>query len=146
MSGAEKLLGRGDMLVLPPDIPKPIRAQGVFVSDREIEAVTRHWKLQRDPHYKLEILDDPERGRGQREDGGDSDIEDDRYEEAVEIVRRAGQASVSMLQRKMTIGFARAGRLVDIMEQEGVIGPSVGPGKMRQVYGGRPSATGGDES
>ncbi|HLZ48181.1 MAG TPA: DNA translocase FtsK 4TM domain-containing protein [Candidatus Limnocylindria bacterium] len=145
MSGAEKLLGRGDMLVLPPDVPKPIRAQGVFVSDREIEAVTRHWKLQRDPHYRLEILEDQDRAK-QREDGGDSDIEDDRYEEAVEIVRRAGQASVSMLQRKMTIGFARAGRLIDIMEQEGVIGPSVGPGKMRQVYGARSSAGGGDEA
>jgi S-DNA-T family DNA segregation ATPase FtsK/SpoIIIE len=145
MSGAEKLLGRGDMLVLPPDVPKPIRAQGVFVSDREIEAVTRHWKMQRDPKYRLEILEDQDRAK-QREDGGDSDIEDDRYEEAVEIVRRAGQASVSMLQRKMTIGFARAGRLVDIMEQEGVIGPSVGPGKMRQVYGARPSATPGDDT
>ena len=145
MSGAEKLLGRGDMLVLPPDVPKPIRAQGVFVSDREIEAVTRHWKLQRDPHYRLEILEDQDRAK-QREDGGDSDIEDDRYEEAVEIVRRAGQASVSMLQRKMTIGFARAGRLIDIMEQEGVIGPSAGPGKMRQVYGARSSAGGGDEA
>ena len=139
MTGAEKLLGRGDMLVLPPDAPKPIRAQGVFVSDREIEAVTRHWKRQRDPRYRMEILEDQDRVRA-REDGGDSDIEDDRYGEAVEIVRRAGQASVSMLQRKMTIGFARAGRLIDLMEQEGVIGPSVGPGKMRQVYAGRPSA------
>ena len=145
MTGAEKLLGRGDMLVLPPDVPKPIRAQGVYVSDREIETVTRHWKQQREPKYKLEILEDQDRAK-QREDGGDSDIEDDRYEEAVDIVRRAGQASVSMLQRKMTIGFARAGRLIDIMEQEGVIGPSVGPGKMRQVYGTRPSATAGDES
>ena len=145
MTGAEKLLGRGDMLVLPPDVPKPIRAQGVFVSDREIEAVTRHWKLQRDPRYKLEILEDQDRAR-QREDGGDSEIEDDRYEEAVGIVRRAGQASVSMLQRKMTIGFARAGRLVDLMEQEGVIGPSVGPGKMRHVYGARPTAVPGDDA
>ena len=145
MTGAEKLLGRGDMLVLPPDAAKPIRAQGVFVSDREIEAVTRYWKAQRDPKYRLEILEDQDRVR-QREDGGDSDIEDDRYEEAVDIVRRAGQASVSMLQRKMTVGFARAGRLIDLMEQEGVIGPSVGPGKMRQVYGGRSSATSGDES
>ena len=145
MTGAEKLLGRGDMLVLPPDVPKPIRAQGVYVSDREIEAVTRHWKQQREPRYKLEILEDQDRAK-QRDDGGDSDIEDDRYEEAVDIVRRAGQASVSMLQRKMTIGFARAGRLVDIMEQEGVIGPSVGPGKMRQVYGARPSAIPGDDS
>jgi S-DNA-T family DNA segregation ATPase FtsK/SpoIIIE len=144
MTGAEKLLGRGDMLVLPPDVPKPIRAQGVFVSDREIEAVTRHWKIQRDPRYKLEILENQDRAR-QREDGRDSEIEDDRYDEAVDIVTRAGQASVSMLQRKMTIGFARAGRLIDIMEQEGVIGPSVGPGKMRQVYGERPAAAAGDE-
>ncbi|MDP9321630.1 MAG: DNA translocase FtsK [Chloroflexota bacterium] len=145
MTGAEKLLGRGDMLVLPPDIAKPIRAQGVFVSDREIEAVTRHWKIQRGPRYKLEILEDQDRAR-QRQDGGDSEIEDDRYEEAVDIVRRAGQASVSMLQRKMTIGFARAGRLIDIMEQEGVIGPSVGPGKMRQVYAARSPAAGGDDA
>ena len=144
MTGAEKLLGRGDMLVLPPDVPKPIRAQGVFVSDREIEAVTRHWKIQRDPRYKLEILESQDRAR-QREDGGDPEIDDDRYEEAVDIVTRAGQASVSMLQRKMTIGFARAGRLIDIMEQEGVIGPSVGPGKMRQVYGTRSQAAGAEE-
>jgi len=147
MTGAEKLLGRGDMLVLPPDVPKPIRAQGVFVSDREIEGVTRHWKIQRDPRYKLEILESQDRAR-QREDGGDSDIDDDRYEEAVDIVTRAGQASVSMLQRKMTIGFARAGRLIDVMEQEGVIGPSVGPGKMRQVFGARSErsgAAGGEE-
>jgi S-DNA-T family DNA segregation ATPase FtsK/SpoIIIE len=133
MTGAEKLLGRGDMLWLPPDSPKPTRAQGVFVSDPEIELVTRHWKQQREPRYDLSILEDKERARA-REDGGD-EIDDDRYEEAVEIVQRAGQASVSMLQRKMTIGFARAGRLIDIMEQHGVIGPSQGPGKMREVYG-----------
>ena len=133
MTGAEKLLGRGDMLWLPPDSPKPTRAQGVFVSDPEIELVTRHWKQQREPRYDLSILEDKERARA-REDGGD-EIDDDRYEEAVEIVQRAGQASVSMLQRKMTIGFARAGRLIDIMEQHGVIGPSQGPGKMRDVYG-----------
>ena len=133
MTGAEKLLGRGDMLWLPPDSPKPTRAQGVFVSDPEIELVTRHWKTQREPRYDMSILEDKERARA-REDGGD-EIDDDRYEEAVEIVQRAGQASVSMLQRKMTIGFARAGRLIDIMEQNGVIGPSQGPGKMREVYG-----------
>ena len=133
MTGAEKLLGRGDMLWLPPDSPKPTRAQGVFVSDGEIELVTRHWKQQREPRYDLSILEDKERAHV-RDDGGD-DIEDERYEEAVEIVQRAGQASVSMLQRKMTIGFARAGRLIDMMEQHGVIGPSQGPGKMREVYG-----------
>jgi S-DNA-T family DNA segregation ATPase FtsK/SpoIIIE len=133
MTGAEKLLGRGDMLWLAPDAAKPVRAQGAFVSDAEIEQVIRHWKQQREPRYDLSILEDKERARA-REDVGD-EIDDNRYEEAVEIVQRAGQASVSMLQRKMTIGFARAGRLIDIMEQNGVIGPSQGPGKMREVYG-----------
>jgi DNA segregation ATPase FtsK/SpoIIIE, S-DNA-T family len=133
MTGAEKLLGRGDMLWLAPDAAKPVRAQGAFVSDAEIEQVIRHWRQQREAHYDMTILEDKERARV-REDGGD-EIDDDRYEEAVEIVQRAGQASVSMLQRKMTIGFARAGRLIDIMEQNGVIGPSQGPGKMREVYG-----------
>ena len=133
MTGAEKLLGRGDMLWLAPDAAKPVRAQGAFVSDAEIEQVIRHWRQQREAHYDLSIIEDKERARV-RDDGGD-EIDDDRYEEAVEIVQRAGQASVSMLQRKMTIGFARAGRLIDIMEQNGVIGPSQGPGKMREVYG-----------
>jgi S-DNA-T family DNA segregation ATPase FtsK/SpoIIIE len=133
MTGAEKLLGRGDMLWLAPDAAKPVRAQGAFVSDAEIEQVIRHWRQQREAEYDLTILEDKERARV-REDGGD-EIDDDRYEEAVAIVQRAGQASVSMLQRKMTIGFARAGRLIDIMEQNGVIGPSQGPGKMREVYG-----------
>ena len=132
MAGAEKLLGRGDLLWQPPDVPKAIRAQGVFVSDQEVELVTRHWKQQGEPHYNLSILEDKERARA-REDAGD-DIDDERYEEAVDIVQRAGQASVSMLQRKMTIGFARAGRLIDLMEREGVVGPSQGPGKMREVY------------
>src|SRR5213595_2370010 len=133
MTGAEKLLGRGDMLWLAPDAAKPVRAQGAFVSDAEIEQVIRHWRQQREAHYDLSIIEDKEHARV-RDDGGD-EIDDDRYEEAVEIVQRAGQASVSMLQRKMTIGFARAGRLIDIMEQNGVIGPSQGPGKMREVYG-----------
>ncbi len=133
MTGAEKLLGRGDMLWLAPDSPKPVRAQGVFVSDQEIERMTRHWKQQGEATYHLEILAEQERGRS-REDEAD-EMDDDRYDEAVEIVQRAGQASVSMLQRKMTIGFARAGRLIDLMERRGVIGPAKGPGKMREVYG-----------
>ncbi|MDE3103255.1 MAG: DNA translocase FtsK, partial [Chloroflexota bacterium] len=133
MTGAEKLLGRGDMLVLPPDAPKPVRAQGVFVSDVEMERVTRYWKAQRAPRYDLAILEVQE-GSRMRDDDSD-EMDDDRYEEAVEIIQRAGQASVSMLQRKMTIGFARAGRLIDLMERRGVIGPAQGPGKMREVYG-----------
>jgi len=135
MTGAEKLLGRGDMLVLPPDLAKPVRAQGVFVSDREIGSVTQFWRDQGGLDFHAEVTEGEERTVRTRLDGGDDEIDDARYHEALEIVRRAGQASVSMLQRKMTIGFARAGRLIDLMEQQGAIGPSVGPGKMREVYG-----------
>ncbi len=143
-TGAEKLLGRGDMLVLRPDLAAPIRAQGVFVSDNEIQAISHHWTLQSGIRYDRneKVVEGPDRLTRRQAEG--DEIDDDRYEEAVEIVTRAGQASVSMLQRKMTIGFARAGRLIDIMEQNGVIGPPKGPGKMREVYGGAsPSADGG---
>jgi S-DNA-T family DNA segregation ATPase FtsK/SpoIIIE len=135
MTGAEKLLGRGDMLVLRPDLAKPIRAQGVYVSDQEIQLISRHWTLQGGTSYDrhAKVLEGPDRLTRRESDG--EDIDDERYEEAVEIIRHEGKASVSMLQRKMTIGFARAGRLIDIMERNGVVGPDRGPGKFREVYG-----------
>ena len=135
MTGAEKLLGRGDMLVLRPDLAKPIRAQGVFVSDQEIQLISRHWTIQSGTAYDRhpKVVEGPDRLTRRESDG--EDIEDERYDEAVEIVRHEGKASVSMLQRKMTIGFARAGRLIDIMERNGVVGPDRGPGKFREVYG-----------
>ncbi|MDQ2952657.1 MAG: hypothetical protein M3R54_10385, partial [Chloroflexota bacterium] len=135
MTGAEKLLGRGDMLVLRPDLAKPIRAQGVFVSDDEINKICQHWIQQSGTRYdrKEKVTEGPDRLTRRDMDG--EDPEDDRYDEAVEIVSSEGKASVSMLQRKMTIGFARAGRLVDQMEKHGVIGPDRGPGKFREVYG-----------
>jgi DNA segregation ATPase FtsK/SpoIIIE, S-DNA-T family len=135
MTGAEKLLGRGDMLVLRPDLAKPIRAQGVFVSDHEIQLISRHWTLQGGTAYDrhAKVVEGPDRLTRRESDG--EDIDDERYEEAVEIIRHEGKASVSMLQRKMTIGFARAGRLIDIMERNGVVGPDRGPGKFREVYG-----------
>jgi len=134
-TGAEKLLGRGDMLVLRPDLAKPIRAQGVFVSDNEIHDIVHHWIQQSGLRYdrKEKVTEGPDRLTRRDMDGDDPD--DDRYEEAVEIVTHEGKASVSMLQRKMTIGFARAGRLVDQMEKRGVVGPDRGPGKFREVYG-----------
>src|SRR6185503_619932 len=139
-TGAEKLLGRGDMLVLRPDLAKPIRAQGVYVSDNEISEIGHHWiqqsGLRYDRHEK--VVEGPDRLTRRQLDGGD-DPEDDRYDEAVEIVTTEGKASVSMLQRKMTIGFARAGRLIDQMEQRGVVGPDRGPGKFREVYGISPN-------
>jgi len=137
MTGAEKLLGRGDMLVLPPNLAKPVRAQGVFVSDEEIKYLSDHWRAQGRPDIIAAVTEGADKLARFREGDGD-EMEDDRYDEAVEIVQRAGQASVSMLQRKMTVGFARAGRLIDIMERNGVIGPSVGPGKMREVYSSAP--------
>jgi S-DNA-T family DNA segregation ATPase FtsK/SpoIIIE len=135
MTGAEKLLGRGDMLVLRPDLAKPIRAQGVYVSDQEIQLISRHWTLQGGTSYDrhAKVLEGPDRLTRRESEG--EDIEDERYDEAVEIIRHEGKASVSMLQRKMTIGFARAGRLIDIMERNGVVGPDRGPGKFREVYG-----------
>jgi S-DNA-T family DNA segregation ATPase FtsK/SpoIIIE len=135
MTGAEKLLGRGDMLVLRPDLAKPIRAQGVYVSDHEIQLISRHWTLQSGTSYDrhAKVIEGPDRLTRRESDG--EDIEDERYDEAVEIIRHEGKASVSMLQRKMTIGFARAGRLIDIMERNGVVGPDRGPGKFREVYG-----------
>ncbi|HEX4744341.1 MAG TPA: DNA translocase FtsK [Candidatus Limnocylindria bacterium] len=146
MTGAEKLLGRGDMLVLRPDLANPIRAQGVYVSDKEIGELTAHWVRQAGRSYDrhASVVQGEDKLTRSR-DGDGEDIDDDRYDEALEIVQRAGQASVSMLQRKMTIGFARAGRLIDIMERRGAIGPSVGPGKMREVYGAPPPRRGADE-
>ena len=145
MTGAEKLLGRGDMLVLRPDLANPIRAQGVYVSDKEIGELTAHWVRQAGRGYDRHATVAQGEDRLTRSrDGDGEDIDDARYEEALEIVQRAGQASVSMLQRKMTIGFARAGRLIDIMERNGAIGPSVGPGKMREVYGAPPPRRGAD--
>ena len=145
MAGAEKLLGRGDMLMLRPDLASPIRAQGVFVSDKEIGELTLHWTRQAGRGYDRHatvVQGEDKLTRSRYGDG--EDIDDERYEEALEIIQRAGQASVSMLQRKMTIGFARAGRLIDIMERNGAIGPSVGPGKMREVYGAPPPRRGAD--
>jgi S-DNA-T family DNA segregation ATPase FtsK/SpoIIIE len=135
MTGAEKLLGRGDMLVLRPDLAKPIRAQGVYISDQEIQLISRHWTLQGGTAYDrhAKVLEGPDRLTRRESEGEES--EDERYDEAVEIIRHEGKASVSMLQRKMTIGFARAGRLIDIMERNGVVGPDRGPGKFREVYG-----------
>src|SRR5258706_3561180 len=142
MTGAEKLLGRGDMLVLRPDLAKPIRAQGVYVSDNEIQLISRHWTLQGGTAYDRhpKVLEGPDRLTRRESEG--EDIEDERYEEAVEIIRHEGKASVSMLQRKMTIRLARAGRLLDIMGRNGGVGPDRGPGKFREVYG---SARPGEE-
>ncbi|HEX9638828.1 MAG TPA: FtsK/SpoIIIE domain-containing protein, partial [Acidobacteriota bacterium] len=124
--GAEKLLGKGDMLFLPPGSARLRRIHGAFVSEVEIAALVKMLKAQGKPNYNEAILNQADRS------GGFEGERDDRYEEAVRLVVRSGSASVSHLQRKLKLGYSRAARLVDIMEADGLVGPQL-PGKQRDV-------------
>jgi len=129
MVGAEKLLGRGDMLYVPPDVAKPIRLQGVFVADREVENLTNFWKQQGASEYHFEIFEELSRGSG----GEGFDLGEDKlYDQAVKVVMQYDRASASLLQRRLKVGYARAARLIDMLEQNGIIGPYEGS-KSREV-------------
>jgi S-DNA-T family DNA segregation ATPase FtsK/SpoIIIE len=123
--GAEKLLGRGDMLWLSPDLSKPRRLQGAFLKDGEIERVVNFLKEQGEAEYYDEVTQQQTDTSGNKV-GDDFSAEDDLYDNAKEEVIRAGKASASLLQRRLRIGYARAARLLDILETEGVIGPADG--------------------
>ncbi len=130
MMGAEKLLGKGDMLYLPFGASKPIRLQGAFISDAEVERLVDFVRGDEEAEYDEEIMERLERGEeAEDDDPGDSD---DLLPEAIEIVVESGQASVSMIQRRLKVGYSRAGRIVDQMEARGIIGPHEGS-KPRQV-------------
>lgn len=140
-SGAEKLLGRGDMLFSPIGSSKPTRVQGCFVTDGEVERIIEFIKqttqpLTYDEHILAEIdrhaVSDKKKGSRDKDDGGGFEDEDEMLPSAIEIVVETGQASTSMLQRKLKLGYARAARLMDSMEEKGVIGPFEGS-KPRQV-------------
>jgi len=118
MNGADKLLGKGDMLFLKPGESKPIRAQGSLVSDREIEGIANFIKEQREPIYDEDILKAQEKKLH-----GRTFEKDQMYEEAVKMVLETKQASVSMLQRRLGLGYTRAARLIDTMEADGIVGP-----------------------
>jgi S-DNA-T family DNA segregation ATPase FtsK/SpoIIIE len=127
MGGAEKLLGRGDMLYLPVGASKPVRIQGAFLADEEVEQIVKHCIDQQKAKYNQEMI--PEEVE---ESEQTSVIEDDIYKEAVDLVTHQGTASVSMLQRRFRIGYTRAARLIDSMEANGVVGPYEGS-KPREV-------------
>lgn len=119
--GAEKLLGRGDMLFHPNGAGKPVRVQGAFVSDEEVERIVRHFQSQAmEPSFDEHLMEemDEEQSPGAH---GNGKQEDDLLGEAVRIVLDSGQASISMIQRRLRVGYARAARLVDIMEQHGYV-------------------------
>ncbi|HEY8529758.1 MAG TPA: DNA translocase FtsK [Paenibacillaceae bacterium] len=128
MAGAEKLLGRGDMLFLPMGAPKPIRVQGAFVSDQEVEKVVQFVRGQGSADYREDLV--PENGDA----AGPEEEEpmDELFDRAVRIVLEAKQASVSLLQRRLRIGYTRAARLIDAMEAKGIVGPYEGS-KPREV-------------
>jgi S-DNA-T family DNA segregation ATPase FtsK/SpoIIIE len=129
-NGAEALLGRGDMLYLPAGRPDPVRIHGAMVIDREIQALVKHWLDFDAPTPALDADRLPTR-EGEA-GGGEEEDEDDLFGEAKRIVVQTGIGSTSLLQRRLKVGYARAGRLMDLLEQAGVVGPPDGS-KAREV-------------
>lgn len=126
--GAEKLLGQGDMLLLTPSMSKPKRIQGAWVTEEEVQKVTTHLHLQSPPQYNDEVVAQPVQLNGK---GGvvmdfDSGSDDDMYKDALRVVVDSGKASASLLQRRLRVGYARAARLIETMEDQGIIGPADG--------------------
>ncbi len=148
-AGAEKLLGRGDMLYLAGDTSKPRRIQGAFVTEKEVKDVVKFIKQQ------AEEIEEKSPATAGKQAGSDlkldldsavsvtlaeaEDVDDELYEEAKEVVAQAGKASASLLQRRLRVGYARAARLLDLLEEKGIVGPGEGA-KPREVYIGRPNA------
>jgi len=120
--GAEDLIGRGDMLFQPSDAPKPIRLQGVFVPDQEIEAVVNHWRSQGLPDYRHEVVESVPGANGGLGATADQSDRDRLFDEAVAVVQEHDRASASLLQRRLRIGYARAARIIDQLEASGYIG------------------------
>jgi len=131
-NGAESLLGAGDMLYMPPGTSRLQRIHGAFVSDAEVQRVVDFLKKQGKPVYEksiLEMKDTDEKGAS-----GDEEQQDERWEDALRLVAESKQASISMVQRRLRIGYNRAARIVEMMESEGMIAPSDGTSKPREIY------------
>jgi S-DNA-T family DNA segregation ATPase FtsK/SpoIIIE len=131
--GAENLLGEGDMLFLPPGVARLSRIHGAYISEEEVKRVTDFLRDQMKPDYDSTIMEEVAKDDTVEED----DIEmDEKYDRAVEVVLQTGMASISMLQRKLRVGYNRAARMIEVMERQGIVGPSDGV-KQREVYGRR---------
>jgi S-DNA-T family DNA segregation ATPase FtsK/SpoIIIE len=126
--GAEKLLGQGDMLLLTASMSKPKRVQGAWVTESEVSKIADYLRMQSPPQYNDEVVSLPVQLNGK---GGvvmdfDSDGEDDLYRDAVQVVIDSGKASTSLLQRRLRIGYSRAARIIENMEDQGIVGPADG--------------------
>lgn len=133
-NGADKLLGRGDMLFMRPGDEKAIRGQAPFVSDEEINGLVDFWANQGDPDFHPEIQKAQEKKSGGA--GGGAQEKDELFDEAVQVILETGQASTSNLQRRLRLGYTRAARIIDQIEAEGLIGPAQGA-KGREIYIGQ---------
>lgn len=133
--GAENLLGEGDMLFLPPGVGRVTRIHGAYISEEEVRKVTDFLRGQMKPNYNPAMMEDV--ARDEEAGGDEEDIElDEKYEKAVDMVIQTGQASISMIQRKLRVGYNRAARMIEAMEKAGVVGPSDGI-RAREVHGRR---------
>jgi S-DNA-T family DNA segregation ATPase FtsK/SpoIIIE len=125
--GAERLLGKGDMLFLPPGTSKLLRIHGAYVAEAEIKRLVAALRTQQAPEYDGSIF------TVNADDTAEPEAFDDKYDEAVALVARLGQASASLMQRHLRIGYNRAARLIEVMQREGVVGPADGS-RPREVY------------
>jgi DNA segregation ATPase FtsK/SpoIIIE, S-DNA-T family len=130
--GAEALLGQGDMLFRPAGTSKMQRIQGAFVTEEEIARITSHWAKQGEPEFADDLLEAPPAPEGESEEGDFDPDQDDLLDDAIHLVVQTQTASVSMLQRRLRVGYTRAGRLIDMLERRGVISGYEGS-KPRQV-------------
>jgi DNA segregation ATPase FtsK/SpoIIIE, S-DNA-T family len=135
--GAEDLIGRGDMLYQPADLPRPMRMQGVFVADREIANLCEHWRSEEEPHYDLSIIESDEGVStvdAEPQDEGDRLLPD-----AIAVIQEYDRASASLLQRRLKIGYARAARIIDQLEARGYVGAFDGSNARRVLRGAEPA-------
>jgi len=124
--GADKLLGKGDMLYLPPGSARLIRAQGVLITDQEIQSVVDFIARQGKPSYEIEIHQQLQKPVSSLDGDGGSDEDEELIEQCIEVIRSEQKASTSLLQRRLRIGYGRAARIMDLLEERGIVGPSKG--------------------